>query len=110
MDVDPLQSLVNRYREQTPQAQKIIAVLYDVADWSTRDEIANKLHKNRLTPHDISLLERLAANDFIEIKKRDRPGRIGFEFIYRLQADIHRGLNALRQYRRTKSTDMQKPK
>ena len=103
MDVSTLQNLRTRYREQTPQAQKIIAVLYDVADWTTRDEIATKLHKNRLTPHDISLLERLAANGFVEIKKRDRPGRIGFEFIYRLQADIHRGLNLLRQYRRQKA-------
>lgn len=103
MDVSTLQNLRTRYREQTPQAQKIIAVLYDVADWTTRDEIATKLRKNRLTPHDISLLERLAANGFVEIKKRDRPGRIGFEFIYRLQADIHRGLNLLRQYRRHKA-------
>lgn len=102
MDIEQLKALRTKLLEQTPQAQKLIAILYDTADWITRDEIARKLHKNRLTPHDISLLERLAANSFIEIKKRDRSGRIGFEFIYRLDADIHRGINTLHHYRRGK--------
>lgn len=102
MDIEQLKALRAKLLEQTPQAQKIIAILYDVADWTTRDEIAGKLHKKRLNPHDISLLDRLAANGFIEIKKRDHPGRIGFEFIYRLKADIHRGINAIRMYQRIK--------
>jgi hypothetical protein len=97
MDIEQLKALRTKLLEQTPQAQKIIAVLYDVADWTTRDEIAGLMHKSRLTPH-------LAANGFIEIKKRDRPGRIGFEFIYRLEGEIHRGLNAARQFRRQKTT------
>jgi predicted transcriptional regulator len=101
MDIEQLKALRTKLLEQTPQAQKIIAILYDTADWMTRDEIAGRLHKNRLTPHDISLLERLAANNLIEIKKRDRPGRIGYEFIYRLASQVHRGLNLLRVYRRT---------
>lgn len=102
MDVEHLKALRTKLLEQTPQAQKIIAILYDIADWTTRDEIAGKMQKKRLTPHDISLLERLAANGFIEIKKRDRPGRIGFEFIYRLEGEVHRGLNVVRQFRRQK--------
>jgi predicted transcriptional regulator len=95
MDIEQLKALRTKLLEQTPQAQKLVAILYETADWMTRDELARKLHKNRLTPHDISLLERLAANCFIEIKKRDRSGRIGFEFIYRLKGDIHRGLNMI---------------
>ncbi|MBK9745833.1 MAG: hypothetical protein IPO91_03550 [Chloroflexi bacterium] len=102
MDIEQLKALRAKLLEQTPQARKIIAVLYDTANWTTRDEIAAKLKKTRLNPHDIGLLDRLSANDFVEIKKRDYPGRIGFEFIYRLKADIHRGLNLLRQFQRSK--------
>lgn len=102
MDIEQLKVLRAKLLEQTPQAQKLVAILYDTADWMTRDEIAGRLHKNRLTPHDISLLERLAASDFVEIKKRDRSGRIGFEFIYRLEGQIHQALNKLREYRRSK--------
>lgn len=101
MDIAQLKALRAKLLEQTPQARKIIAVLYDTADWTTRDEIAGKLRKTRLNPHDISLLDRLSANDFIEIKKRDHPGRIGFEYIYRLDATIHRGLNVIHHYRRS---------
>lgn len=102
MDIEQLKALRAKLLEQTPQARKIIAVLYDTADWTTRDEIAEKLQRARLNPHDISLLERLSANDFIEIKKRDYPGRIGFEYIYRLKADLHRALSQMRLYQRTK--------
>lgn len=100
MHAEEIKQFTARLREQTEQARKIIAVLYDIADWATRDEIATKLVKKRLNPHDISLLDRLAAQDFIEIKKRDHPGRIGFEFIYRLKADQHRALNHLRVFKR----------
>lgn len=102
MDIEQLKARRAKLLEQTPQARKIIAVLYDTADWTTRDEIAGKLQKARLNPHDISLLDRLSANDFIEIKKRDHPGRIGFEYIYRLKAAVHRNLNLAHQFRRTK--------
>lgn len=100
MDIEQLKALRAKLLEQTPQARKIIAVLYDTADWTTRDEIAQKFQLTRLNPHDISLLDRLAANGFIEIKKWDHPGRIGFEFIYRLKADMHRGINRMKQYKR----------
>jgi Fe2+ or Zn2+ uptake regulation protein len=79
MDIEQLKALRAKLLKQTPQARKIIAVLYDTADWTNRDEVAQKLQKARLNPHDISLLDRLAANGFIEIKERNHPGRIGFE-------------------------------
>ena len=105
MDVAQLNIIKDTVLEQTPQARKIIAVLNDVADWMTQDEVASALSKNRLTPHDIGLLERLAATGLVEIKKRDRPGRIGFEFINRLDAKVHRGLNRLHHLRRVKSSN-----
>ena len=97
MNLDQLKALRAQCLEQTPQAQKILAILYDIADWTTRSEIAERLKKNRLTPHDISLLDRLTAEGLVEIKKRDYPGRIGFEFIYRMKSDVHRGINLMRQ-------------
>ncbi len=103
MDIEQLKALRAKLLEQTPQARKIIAVLYDTADWTTRDEIAGKLQKTRLNPHDISLLDRLSANSFIEIKKRDHPGRIGFEYIYRLRADIHASINKAKFFQRSKT-------
>jgi len=39
------------------------------------------------------------TNGFIDIKKRERSGRIGFEFIYPLKGDIHRSLAWLRRYK-----------
>jgi predicted transcriptional regulator len=101
MDMEQLKTLQANVLEQTPQARKIIAVLYDRADWSTRDDIAKALKKSRLTPHDIGLLDRLSANGFVEVKKRDYPGRIGFEYIYKLKANIHRGLNIMRHSRKS---------
>jgi hypothetical protein len=91
---------VEQLRAQTASGRRLVAVLYDEADWLTRDQIALRLGKNRLNPHDITLLERLGAGGLVDIRKRDHPGRIGFEFIYRLKADVHRGLNLARQYRR----------
>lgn len=103
MEASDLSALRTQLLKQTLQSKKIIATLYDVADWTTRDQLAKGLNKNRLTPHDISLLERLAADGLVETKKRDRPGRIGYEYIYRLYADIHRGINYLRAFQRSKS-------
>lgn len=103
MDTAELNSIRASILEQTPQARKIVAVLYDLADWATRESIAKALKKNRLTPHDIGLLERMCANGLVQVRKRDHPGRIGFEYIYRLRGDIHRGLNILSVYRRAKT-------
>jgi hypothetical protein len=102
MDTQHLKSLQDQLLAQTHQSKKIVAFLYDIADWCTRDELAKGLKKNRLTPHDIALLERLAAEGLIETKKRDRPGRIGFEFIHRLKPDIHRGIHEFRQHLKAK--------
>lgn len=92
-----------KYLAQTVQGQKLIALLYDEADWATRNQLAERLGKNRLNPHDIVLLERLGAAGIVDVRKRDHPGRIGFEFIYRLSANMHRGFNLARQFRREKA-------
>lgn len=103
MNITQLNTVKNTVLEQTPQARRIIAALYDRADWTTRDELAKRLGKRRLNPHDIGLLDRLAACGLLEIKKRERPGRIGFEFIYRIDWQVHRGLNLLRQQTKAKN-------
>jgi hypothetical protein len=97
------QILKNRWDEQTPQSKQIIRVLYDAADWMTRDQIAQRHNKKRLNPHDMALLDRLTANGFVEAHKRPKPGKIGFEFIYRLDGDVHRTFNRLSQFRREKA-------
>lgn len=99
MDKDIVQAR-DKLSGQTVQARRLVGILYNEADWMTRDQIALALGKNRLTPHDITLLERLGAADVVDVRKRDHSGRIGYEFIYRLKAEIHRGLNLARQYRR----------
>jgi hypothetical protein len=101
MESPQLNDLRTTLLEQTPQSKKIIAQLYNVADWTTRDYLAKALGKNRLTPHDIGLLDRLTAIGLVETKTRDRPGRIGFEYIYRLKGNVHRGINTLRRSKGT---------
>ena len=101
MDTEQLKVVRSKVLAQTLNARKLIAAMYDSADWMTRDELAKALQKNRLNPHDIVLLDRLAVASLIDTRKRDRPRRIGFEFIYRLQPSVHRGINELRQIKRT---------
>lgn len=102
MDVGQLQALRARVLEQSAQGQKIIGILYDLADWTDRHTLARRMGKNRLNPHDAALLDRLAAAELVEVAKRPYHGRHGYEYIYRLRGDVHRGLNALKAYRRPK--------
>lgn len=99
---DDLKSLRARILDQSEQAQKLVGFLYDVADWCDRATLARRMGKARLNPHDIALLDRLAAAGLVESAKRPYHGRHGYEYIYRLRGDVHRGLNALKVYRREK--------
>jgi len=103
MDIEQLEALRARVLEQSAQGQKLIGILYDLADWTDRGTLAARMGKKRLNPHDAALLDRLAAAGLVEVAKRPYHGRHGYEYIYRLRGDVHRGLNALKAYRRQKA-------
>ena len=71
----------------TDQALRLLDVLRDhPSAWLKRKEIAVALGKNRLTPYDIELLQRLCDEGLAEIGKRPNPTPIGFEYAYRAVA------------------------
>jgi hypothetical protein len=68
----------------TGHAYKLLEVLKDAeGKWLTRAEIAEAIHKRRLTPHDVDLLQRLSDAELVEIDAREFPGPIGYMFMYR---------------------------
>ena len=71
----------------TDQALRLLDVLRDRPDqWLKRREIAGALGKNRLTPYDIELLQRLCDEGLAEIGRRPNPTPIGYEYAYRALA------------------------
>lgn len=102
MEIEQLEALRARLLAQSEKAQKLLAILYDEADWVDRHTLSRRLKRDRLNPHDMQMLDRLAAEGLVDLAKRPFHGKHGFEYIYRLKGDIHRGLNALKVYRRPK--------
>ena len=71
----------------TDQAIRLLEVLRENPDtWLKRKEIAVALGKNRLTPYDIELLQRLCDEGLAEIGRRPNPTPIGYEYAYRAVA------------------------
>lgn len=69
--------------ELTDHAHELLAVIRAADDWIGRKEIADKLGKNRVNVWEAVLLERLERAGLIEAKKRDFPGIVGYEWIYK---------------------------
>lgn len=67
----------------TPKAEKIHAALERDGGWCRRSKIAELIGQNQLNPHDLKLLERLENAGKLEVKKRELPGWIDHEYMYR---------------------------
>ena len=51
--------------------------------WMTRAELARATNKNRLSPHDVDLLDRLVDAGLIEKRRRDSNTPVGIAYDYR---------------------------
>lgn len=69
--------------ELTPHMKKILDALRSAGDWMNRSELAKALGKNRLTPYDVQILDELATAGTVEAVRRDKPGFIPYEWVYR---------------------------
>lgn len=56
--------------ELTERQKELLEALKSANDWTGRGALATATGKNRLSPHDFLLLERLEAAGLIEIRKR----------------------------------------
>lgn len=70
--------------EITDRARELLAALkaQDGA-WVTRSELARATGKNRLSPHDVDLLERLIEAGLIEKLQRKSNTPVGIAYDYR---------------------------
>lgn len=55
--------------------------------WISRAEIAHATGKNRLSPHDINLLERMVNRGLIEVRERTSNTPVGTAFEYRFRSE-----------------------
>lgn len=87
MDLFSLDALV---RDLTPHQLKILQAIYNSNGiWLSRSETARALGKKRLTPYDITCLDRLAADGLIQTSTRPSkaPGS-DFAYIYNMSDDV----------------------
>jgi hypothetical protein len=81
--IDIMNSEPSNTTPLTPQAQQLLMVLRDVADWVNRTELAKLAGKSALNKWDVVLLGKLAEAGLIETKQVPRHGPIGYEWRYR---------------------------
>jgi predicted DNA-binding ArsR family transcriptional regulator len=67
----------------TEHAQKIYhAISAQRNQWLTRAQIARMIGKNRLTPYDIALLDRLVEEEMIDSQQEQGFSREGYRWVY----------------------------
>lgn len=70
--------------ELTARARELLDALTKApGEWVSRAQLARATGKNRLSPHDLALLERMAQGGLIEIRQRDSNTPIKIAFDYR---------------------------
>jgi len=67
----------------TERGRELLDALKAANDWTNRAALARATGKNRLSPHDIMLLERMETDGFIEIRQRESNAPSGTAFDYR---------------------------
>lgn len=67
----------------TDRARELLAALRAGGVWMSRADLARATGKNRLSPHDVDLLDRLAAADLAEKRKRKSNTPVGIAYDYR---------------------------
>lgn len=69
-------------QELSAKAREILDVLQGVDSWLDRNEIADKLGKNRLNPHEVKVLDGLVDTGQVE-RDAEQVG-ISEKYIYRI--------------------------
>lgn len=65
---------------------KFFKALQSLGDgWHTRAEIARTVRKPRITGYDAALLDVLVSEGKIEAERRQMPGPIGYQWVYRIK-------------------------
>lgn len=67
----------------TGRAQILLTALRKTGAWMSRADLARATGKNRLSPHDIALLDRLVTSGLIEKQQRESITPVGTAFDYR---------------------------
>lgn len=67
----------------TGRALVLLKALRSNGDWMGRAAIALATGKNRLSPHDIDLLQRLIDAGYVEVQERPSNAPVGVAFEYR---------------------------
>lgn len=65
----------------TGRAQELLESLRTARRWLSREELAERTGKSRLSPHDTDLLNRLQEAGYVEIETR--PAGIAEKYVYR---------------------------
>lgn len=71
----------------TERGRELLAALKAANDFMNRADLARATGKNRLSPHDLELLERMEKDGFIEIRRRDSRAPAGVAFDYRAKGE-----------------------
>ena len=64
----------------TPQERKLLNALRERGEWMTRDELRKACGLTQLASNNLMLIERLAAQELIEIRRRTINKRMVYEY------------------------------
>lgn len=67
----------------TERQQQLLDAIRSAGTWVNRADLATATGKNRLSPHDIGLLERLVTDGYIEVRMGESASLRGKEHQYR---------------------------
>lgn len=67
----------------TGRANELLEALRRAGDWMSRADLARATNKNRLSPHDIGLLQRLVDAGLVDIRQRVSNTPVGKAYDYR---------------------------
>ena len=71
----------------TERGRELLTALKAANGWTSRADLARATGKNRLSPHDFMLLERMEKDGLIEIRQRDSRAPAGVAFDYRAKGE-----------------------
>lgn len=71
--------------EFTERARELFAVLDVRREWVSRAQLARGSGKNRLSPHDVDLLDEMEAAGLIEKRQRASNTPVGIAYDYRVK-------------------------
>lgn len=70
----------------TDRARELLAALRAEGVWMSRADLARATGKNRLSPHDVALLDRLASAGLIEKRRRESNTPVGIAYDYKARS------------------------